>query len=152
MDRGEARLAERGRAGTALEEEVMAMSVEGLVYSAGRYIGRMNPLAFAFLASSGDDVGVVAKSFGRALPDGRFQRGEPKADGLVFGFKGTERGLLEGTALVVAELVGRGVSQVVDPICHNGVSRQTRCSASLWLFNLMVSREPAASALRSSSR
>ena len=115
MDRGAARLAERGRAGTALEEEVMAMSVEGLVDSAGRYIGRMHPLAFAFLASSGDDVGFVAKSFGRALPNGRFQRREPEADGLVFGFEGPERGLLVSAALEVAELVGRGVSQVVYP-------------------------------------
>ena len=115
MDRGAARLAERGRARSVLEEEVMAMSVEGLVDSAGRYIGRMHPLAFAFLASSGDDVGFVAKSFRRALPDGRFQRGEPEADGLVFGFEGPERGLLVGAALEVAELVGRGVSQVVYP-------------------------------------
>ena len=136
MDSLHARFAERGIARGALEVEVMAMGTEGFVDPAGGDVGGVHPLTFAFFPGRGDDVRFVARPFRGASPDSSLKGGEPEANGLVLRFDDPEICLLVGATLVITELVGCGIGQVVDPICHSEFrgrrGARRRCDSSVW--------------------
>ena len=104
----------RGTCGR-LKVQVVAVDVEGIVDPAGRDVGRPHPLALSFGAGRGDDGGLGAEPVWRALADGRFERGEAKANGFVLSLGGPEGCLLPDAAFEVGELVGRNVRKVVHP-------------------------------------